>query len=348
MPGDEVTVLERHERPGNKLYATGGGRCNLTNVNAEYYEETKAFFESLGVPFYIDSEGRAYPYSEKSGSVVNALFKECERLSVKIICNTTVLDIKRNEEGFSVFTTGETYRAGRVVIAAGGAAQPSLGGNGSAFKLAEALGHSIVQPVPGLVPLTSPTKRIRALSGIRAKCRVSIELGGKIVGEDEGELLFTDYGISGIVVMNLSNIISRNFASENPMRCRAFIDFVPQMAEEELLKYSEKFGDFSGILGSEISAMLFSEAGNDAALAAKYAKHQAVIINGTRGFNFAQITCGGVPESELSDFASLKCPGLYLCGEVIDRQYECGGFNLDFAWHSGIAAAKKIAEGNEI
>ncbi len=339
-------MLERHERPGNKLYATGGGRCNLTNVNAEYYEETKAFFESLGVPFYIDTEGRAYPYSEKSGSVVKALFNECERLSVKVICNTEVLDIKRDEEGFCVFTTGETYKALRVIIAAGGAAQPSLGGNGSAFKLAEALGHSIVQPAPGLVPLTSPTKRLRALAGLRAKCKVSMELGGETVGEDEGELLFTDYGISGIVVMNLSNLVSRNFISENPKRCRAFIDFAPRMAEEELVEYAEKFGDFSGILGSGISAMLFSEAGGDAALAAKYLKHQAVIINGTRGFNFAQITCGGVPESELSDFASLKCPGLYLCGEVVDRQYECGGFNLDFAWHSGIAAAKNIARGN--
>ncbi|MCD7723411.1 MAG: aminoacetone oxidase family FAD-binding enzyme [Clostridiales bacterium] len=345
LPQEKITVLDRCACPGKKLYATGGGRCNLTNTAAGNFAQVKEFFKSIGVPLRIDGEGRAYPYCERADAVVCALSAECERLGIEIICSCEVTKI---EKGFKVHTEKGIFKAERVVLAAGGAAQKNLGSNGSGYKLAAALGHSTTQILPALVQLTSSSRRIKALAGVRAKCRVGIELAGKEAGCECGEVLFTDYGLSGIVIMNLSEIVSKNFAEKDCERCVAIIDFAPDADSGELFEYAKRFGGFAPLFGKKISDMLVDEAQGDLEKAALYAKRQKVIITGTKGLDFAQITSGGIRRCEINNFKSLKCSGLYICGEIIDCQFACGGFNLDFAWHSGIEAAKQIyAEKND-
>lgn len=173
---------------------------------------------------------------------------------------------------------------------------------------------------------------------------MAIELNGAIAAEESGEILFTDYGISGIAAMNLSYIVGQNFAKKEPEKCIAVLDLVPEISETQLMEHIEKFGSLCGILGSKLSDIISKQADGDAEKSAKFAKNWRLIITGTKGFDFAQITSGGIPLCEISEFESNHIKNLYICGELLDRQFECGGFNLDFAWHSGITAAKRITE----
>ncbi len=341
MPDAEVIVLERLSVAGKKILATGNGRCNLTNTAAENYNEVKDFFNSLGLMLRLDESGRAYPYSSKAQTVVDILLEACAKTGVEIITDCTV---QRIDGDLTVYTDSGIFSADAVVAATGGKAQSALGSDGSGYGLLKALGHSVTPLSPSLVQLKSSSKYPRKISGTRAKCRIFLELDGEIAAEELGEILFTDYGLSGIAVMNLSEIAGRNFACDNPKKCVAVIDLIPELSEAEIKNHLEKFGSLTGILGAALNGIIMKQAENDFERAAKYAKGWRLIITGTKGFDFAQITCGGIPENEVNNFESCKVENLYICGELLDRQFECGGFNLDFAWHSGITAADKICD----
>lgn len=338
-----VIILEHLSSIGKKILATGNGRCNLTNIKADNYEEICDFFNSAGLKLR-EEDGRLYPYSLKAETVLETLSDSCKTLGVKIITDCEVTAIQKD---LTIHSSKGIFKADNVVIATGGKAQKKLGSDGSGYKLLTKLGHTVTPLSPALVQLTSSSKYPRALKGTRTKCSTAIELDGEIIKQEFGEILFTDYGLSGIAAMNLSYIVSGNFAKKQPKKCVAVIDLTPEFSENDLKQHIEKFGSLKGILGSALNSIITKQAGSDFCRIPAIVKNWRLIITGTKGFDFAQITNGGIPAEEINNFQSKIIPNLYICGEILNRQFECGGFNLDFAWHSGITAAKEIAKNDK-
>ena len=343
-PDCSVTVLEHLDEPCKKIYATGNGRCNITNKHSAGFETTKSFFESIGLIMRESSDGRMYPYSNQAASVVDTLLSNCKKLGIEIICNCNIKKAEKVGNVFSVFTNKGVFTCDALVLATGGKAQSALGSDGSGYALAKAFGHSVTPLSPALVQLKSPNKSCRSLKGIRAKCLVKLIINDEIKGEEFGEVLFTDYGLSGIVIMDLSHLVSDERIKSAEQRCTAVIDFVPDMTEEELFEHYNKFSDFEGILSSKLCAVLNRQADGDGEKMAKYIKNWRLIVSGTKGYDYAQITKGGISLDEIDEAGESKlCENLYIIGELTDNQFQCGGFNLDFAWSSAVRAADKIS-----
>lgn len=342
-PSETVIILERMLSAGKKILATGNGRCNLTNKKAENYNEVCEFYNSIGLKLKTEND-RIYPYSLKAETVLNTLTDACEQLGIEIITDCEVTKISSD---LTIHSTKGHFKADNIVIAAGGMAQKNLGSNGSGYKILKALGHSVTPLCPALVQLTSNSKYPRAIKGTRAKCNIAIELNGNIIDSEYGEVLFTDYGLSGIAVMNLSHIVSENFSKKAPEKCNAIIDLTPEFSENDLKQHIEKFGSLKGILGSALNNIIIKQSGGDMSRIPAIVKNWKLIITGTKDFDFAQITKGGIPLCEVDNFQSRIIPNLYICGEILNRQFKCGGFNLDFACHSGITTAKEIAKNDK-
>lgn len=338
-PSEKVIILERLPSAGQKLLATGNGRCNLSNETAHHKEDVLAFFTSLGLKTRTDEAGRIYPYSLKAQTVVNTLLTACSRLHVDIITDCTVNSVK---DGFTLNTSKGILSADRLVVATGGKAQKALGSDGSGYTLLEEFFHTRTALHPALVQLTSSSKYPRILSGTRTKCKMTITLDGIPIRSEYGEVLFANYGLSGIVTLNLSDIVSENFDSASPKKCCAVLDLVPEMSENELICHLNEFGTLSGILGYDLAEVIEKQAQGDFASQAKICKNWQLILTGTKGFDFAQVTKGGMRKEEFNSFASCKAQNLYACGEILDVQFPCGGFNLNFAFFSGICVADQI------
>ena len=286
---NEVIVLERLSTAGKKILATGNGRCNLSNSSAVGCEKVLDFFSSLGLVTRTDEEGRIYPYSNQAVTVLDILLESCEKLGVEIITDCTAEAVDKD---LTVTTSQGIFMADNVVIACGGMAQEKLGSDGSGFRILKNLGHKITTLSPALVQLTSPSKYPRQLKGHRVKCNMSILLDNEVADSEYGEVLFADYGLSGIVTMNLSHIAGENFISDKPKKCHAVLDLIPEMNTDELIKYINKYKSLKGILGTRLSAILEKQADGNADKMAEFAKNWKLIINGTKGFAFAQITNG--------------------------------------------------------
>lgn len=342
-PDANVVVLEHLDEPCKKIYATGNGRCNMTNKAANGYNITKDFFNSLGLVMRSDSEGRIYPNSNQASTVVDILLSACEKYGVKIITSCNIRRVEKIGNTYNVYSDKGTYSSDALVLATGGMSQSSLGSDGSGYNLAREFGHSITSLSPALVQLKSSSKHCRALKGIRSKCNIKIEINGAEAASEYGELLFADYGISGIVVMDLSKYVIDERLKNGSDKCVAVIDFVPGMSEDELYNHLNTFKTLEGVLPKKLCSILSRQANNDSRLIAKYAKAWRLIITGTKGYNFSQITNGGVCNDELNDKNESKISSnLYIVGELTDNQFECGGFNLDYAFSSGITAANDI------
>lgn len=382
-----VLLLERGPRVGRKLLATGNGRCNLTNrfFSAENYRcrdgqapdfvktafqafglsETLEFFESLGIVLTEEDGGKIYPRSFQAASVLDALRFEAERLGVEILCGQEVTGIRPTAEGFLLFTENGRHRASRVLLAAGGAASPKLGGTDSGCRLLESLGHGVTQLIPSIVQLKTETETIRALTGIKANGR-TILTDGKDSFAEEGEILFTEYGVSGPPVMQLSCQAGRMLARGR--RPALFLDLAAEYGEKELLQLLEQraaartwvllenflVGMFHKRVGqaamkaagiTPLSREAGSLSGGELRMLAAQLKSWKLPVTGTMGLANAQVTAGG---AELSEFdsetmESRLVPGLFACGEVLDIDGDCGGFNLQWAWSSAMLAARSMA-----
>lgn len=378
-PKLNIVIIEKLPRVGKKILATGNGRCNLTNLSAassdyknsafvepvfEKYSPEKVigFFESMGLLTWADSEGRVYPKSNMASSVLDALRFELEGLGVDVICDMPVTQIRKQSGGFEI--NGEIFSR-KLIIATGGKASPSQGSDGSGYALAKQLGHTVTRLYPSLVPLTVK-ENVKPLKGVRAR---NVELTLKtdrIIRKTKGELLFTDNGISGIAAMELASAAEETL--DNVKR-KAFtsIDFLPDMTLTELVDYLLKIKDikvycpadmlFSGILpkaiGIEICKALslykqekkisqFSK--KELVALAEKAKNFELEITGTKGFANAQVTSGGVPVGEINPqtMESKFCKELFFAGEIIDVDAPCGGYNLQWAFASGLLAGENI------
>ena len=381
--GKEVVILERKDRILKKVLITGNGRCNITNVNADisnYFgknissvenilnsfnpQDTMDFFNGLGIICNEENRGKVYPLSGQASSVVDALRFEAERLGVRIETEFYVRKIEKEGFKFKIYSEErKKIEAGRVIIAAGGQSYPELGSNGSGFELAKELGHSVTKLSPSIVQLKSEKHQVKGLQGIKTDVAVTAYGDNKKICTYDGELLFTDYGISGNVVFNISFVMPlyKNVEFE--------IDFMEKFDYNELyeiLKERKKMMShltmenyFNGMINKKLGQFLSKVSGieklskpvkdlNDSEirkLCTVLKKYRIKILD-TTGFKNAQVTAGGVSLDEVNSetLESKIVKGLYFSGEVLDVYGECGGFNLQWAWASGYIAGKNVAK----
>ena len=385
--GAEVTLLERGERVGRKLLATGNGRCNLTNLGADpsrYHSvggsEGMALasavlasappaavlkvFEALGLMWREEEDGRVYPRSGQASAVLDVLRMACARLNVSVRCGQSARFLTRGKKGFSLtLEGGETLRADRVIVAAGGRAAPRLGGDGGGYALLSSLGHRLTPCYPALVQLRCAHPALPSLKGLRVAAEAALLIDGEIARTECGEVLFAGDGLSGIAALGLAREVAPALESGRTVTAR--LNLLPErdaavrralVASRRELFAQEPAGVFAtGLLPRRIGEALCVAGGAPAglpctrltdaqieALAALLADWRFE-VTGTRGFDHAQVTAGGADAREFNPatMESRLVPGLYAAGEVLDVDGDCGGFNLHFAWASGMIAGRR-------
>lgn len=370
-PNTQVILLERQSRVGRKLGATGNGRCNLTNLHAEasaYHGENPAFaapalerypveetlnwFHALGLFTVAEDSGRVYPYSDQANSVVDVLRFALEKPNIRQELGFEVEKVKKTSEGFQISGNGQTIDVDRLIIACGGLAGTKLGGSMSGYKLLRSMGHHCTKLRPTLVQLKTGWAGVAGLKGVRANCHAAIYYDGALHRESTGEIQFTEVGLSGPVMFE----ISRD-ACQGSGEWICSLDFLPQWEEEALLRELLRRQEtalpaselLTGILHNRLGRVLTQAVGispnrqiselSKVQLqeAAAQVKHFEVCLTEPLGMDAAQVTAGGICTSEFDEntMESRLVPGLYACGEVLDIDGDCGGYNLQWAWSSG-------------
>lgn len=382
--GARVIVIEQLPEAGIRLLATGGGHCNFTNtlgtedfirrfgdksrfvapaLNAMNVNRLRLFFEELGVPSHSPDSFHVFPVSDSAGSIRNALLRACKKLRVEFRFNSRVKSLQ-TERGqiIGLITARAPESAARIILAAGGASYPSLGGGESGFNLARRAGHTIIPPCPALAPLVTRETWPTTLAGMTLP-RVSVNLAGKNSrrGAEPGSLIFTHQGISGPVALDISGLIAATLMTNESVPVT--IDLSPDKTIEAWQKDLELWRTEHGakMMLSMLSSML------PAALArvvlnladvppetsvARLSREQnrrlilliknlPLTISGTEGFSKAMVTRGGIALDEVypKTLESKLVRGLFFAGEILDVDGPCGGFNLQWAFSSGRLAA---------
>lgn len=372
-PEVEVLVLERQSRVGRKLLATGNGRCNLTNLHAlegGYHgespdfskealtrfspEETLAWFRSLGLYTVAEPSGRVYPYSDQANSVVDVLRLAMDKPNITLVTGFTVEKIRREPEGFTLSSREDSYFCDKVIVACGGLAGSKLGGTMSGYQLLGKLGHRSTRLRPALVQIKCGWGGVVGLKGVRANCHVKIFRDEALFAQSTGELQFTEMGLSGPVIFEISRDVC--FGKGD---WEARLDFLPEMspAELEAMLLERQQRNFpmeellTGILHNRLGRVLTKAAGiggrqageltrEEIAQVCRTVKAFAIPLTEPLGMDSAQVTAGGVLTENFDPqtMESRLVPGLYACGEVLDVDGDCGGYNLQWAWSSGRTA----------
>jgi predicted Rossmann fold flavoprotein len=346
--GGGILCLERNAAPGRKLLATGNGRCNLTNAACSESEEVLLFFRKLGILARLEEGGRFYPHSGQAATVRDALREEMTRRGVDLRCNSPVKSVRRKEGCFELETEGgEFFRAAALVLATGGKAGPQYGSFGDGYAFARALGHSVVSPLPALVRMVCEEghiHRLRSLKGVRVKCAAALWIGASAVARSTGELQFTEDGLSGICIFDLS----RHMRMKGSQVCRIELDFAPGIKERVLINLlsENRAASLSGIVPDKLAMLIDSETKGNLRAAARMLKHMDFPVAGTKGWKDAQVTSGGVPldEVDTDTMESKLVRGLFLAGEILDYDGRCGGFNLNWAFATGLKAGRSAPE----
>jgi len=372
--GLNTGIIEHSDRVGKKILQTGNGKCNITNISLQkdcYLNEDKDFvmdiidlfnvsdtinfFKSLGI-YPKNKNGYIYPNSEQASSVLDVLRFELEHQKVSINTDIDIINIGKKDDSFKINTTKGQFSCKKLIIATGSNAAPKSGSDGSGYKLAKALGHTIIKPLPALVQLKSDLPLCKMMSGVRSEGTVQLLVDEKIVASDTGEIQYTDYGISGIPVFQISRFAVR--AVDSNLKTEVVIDMLPLIEESDLVdmlksriaddgyKTLEQF--LNGLLNKKLVAAVLKRANlnlNDIAenkvnLLEKIVsiiKAFVVPINGFNSFENAQVCSGGVTTSEINSetMESKLVSDLYFAGEVVDVDGICGGYNLQWAWSSG-------------
>ena len=372
---NRVTVLERAPRVGRKLAVTGNGRCNLTNLNmgVEHYHgedpefvmpalrrfgvgDTLELFRRMGLITVAEPSGRVYPHSDQAGSVVDVLRLQAADLGVELRCEFFAHEIRPENGGFRVMSDTEELFADRVIVAAGGAAGGNAGGSEAGYTLLARLGHTRTRLYPSLVQLRTDNSFTRPLKGVRADGRVEIISRGRTVAAGEGEIQFTDYGISGPAVFDVSR------AAVTAGECSARLDLLRDVGLSELTDMLRARLESSltaenlltGTVHNKIGRTVVTRLGyplampvaklteEDIGRVARAVKSTELKVTGSMGMNGAQVTAGGIRTGEVDPetMESRLAPGLFICGEVLNVDGDCGGYNLQWAWSSGRLAGR--------
>ncbi len=355
-----VVIIEKGERAGRKIAASGNGQGNVSNVDlsASHYHGSGAELaeklcssrlynplELFDFLFVSDKLGRIYPAGKQASALSDCLLKKVSASGIELMLSTSVTAV---ESGFKLtLSNGETLLADRVVLAAGGSAQKQFGTDGGGYKLARSLGHSVTPLYPSLVQLKCDTRHIKTLKGIRTECAVTAFDGnGAVIGTSTGDVIFTDYGVSGNAIFYISSCCA------GVEHVTLSLEFLPDVSKELIEKDIQNKLDkgypqtelLCGTLHNQIGRAVIRRCQNsDPAAVAHAVKNFTLTVEGSLGFDYAQVTKGGVPAAEVDDnLQSRLVPNLYLVGEVLDVDGDCGGYNLTWALASGMHAAKSI------
>ena len=382
-PNVNVILMERQTRVGRKLQATGNGRCNLSNIHATdrgYHgehpefvlpaieafspEATLEWFSKLGLYTVTEDSGKVYPYSDQANSVVDVLRLNLNKPNITLKLGFEVEKIQKTENGFAVFGNGETVTCDKLIVACGGLAGSKLGGTMSGYKLLIKLGHKSTKLRPSLVQIKTSWGAIGSLKGVRANCHVQILKDGSLYAESTGELQLTEQGISGPVVFEISRDVCYG-----PGTWTAKLDFLPDLTEKQVNEIiaDRRASDLpmdellTGILHNRLGRVLAKTAGIkgkefvrelsnlEAAEVCRAVKSLEIPLTEPLGMDSAQVTAGGVLTEQFDEttMESRIVPGLYACGEVLDIDGNCGGYNLQWAWSSGRMAGLHAGKENE-
>ena len=375
LPHAKIIIFEALDRVGKKLIATGNGRCNITNRNLDRFhgedegfsdtvlagvgnEGIEGFFESIGIPFVFEGD-KAYPASLQASSVVDCLRFECDRLGVETHCGCRVLDIKFGKE-FSLVTEEGSFKAKTVICCTGlYSGGDKMGSDGGFFRLLKDKGLKTVRLSPSIVQIKTETEFVRQLKGIKVQACATLLSQGKPLAAEIGEVLFCDYGLSGPAILNISR---EAFRKEGDFTVA--LDLYPDLSTNALYHMllnrtknlsSRNLEDFfTGMLNKRLGQVVLKYCGhalsesvgelspNQCLNIACKLKNLTFKVTGNTGFLNSQVTAGGISTDEFykDTLMSKKYPGLFACGELLDVDGDCGGFNLAWAWSSGITAAK--------
>lgn len=377
--GAEVTIYEKLNKVGKKILATGNGRCNYTNMNMSidrYHgknirlaenilnsfnlDRTLKFFEDLGINPYVGELGKVYPSSLQSSSVLDVLRYEAERLKVVEVTDFEVTELRKNKDTFSIIGSDSIYYADKVILAAGGKASPQLGTDGKGYELAKHFGHKIIDPFPALVQLKLSGKYFKRITGIRFDGVVKGLTDKNIIREDEGEILFTDYGISGPPILQISRKVIEELNKNK--KVYVSVDMFPHQSKFDLydllnirfnkIGYKSIEDGLIGFINKKLIPVILMEANIELNKQCGKLNKKEIFkiidilkdwkfeVTGHNTWQQAQSTAGGVDMSEVNSrtLESTKVKGLYLSGEILDVDGDCGGFNLQWAWSSGYTA----------
>lgn len=386
----KVIIAEHTKRIGSKILQTGNGKCNFTNLlmdenkfqndDKEFVKkvlskfgvsDTLAFFKKIGV-YYKEKNGYVYPNSETAASLQNALRLEVMHKGVEVLNEFNINKCTLSKDGkcFDITASDMTIKAKTVIIATGSKAAPKTGSDGSGYGLAKQLGHTIVKPLPALVQLISDDRLCKTMAGVRSTGKVTLYINDKEIIHEHGEIQYTDYGISGIPVFQISRYAVK--AVDLNKKVYTTIDMLPVYSYEELVSDTKKRMKyesyktieeyFSGLLNKKLVAAVAKRAKCDINAKMSNVKFEKVLeiielmkdfrvdITGFKSFENAQVCQGGVSLDEINPetMESKLHKGLYFAGEVVDVDGKCGGYNLQWAWSSaylaGNSAKHKINE----
>jgi len=378
--GIDVAIIEGTDRIGKKILTTGNGRCNISNANIHsdrYHSEnpyfaqhildtftvkdTIDFFTRLGIPLVTIDGGKMFPMSMQASSVLDIFRFAIEEKNIPVYINTKVKEIIKEKNGFKIYSNNSTYECEKLIITTGGKSAPKTGSDGSGYILAKQLGHSVIPQVPCLVQLKLNYSKLKALSGVKFDGYAEISINDKCIQKEFGEILFTDYGISGPPILQLSRSASYGLSKNNKVSLS--IDMLPSISYDNLKKFLNKhwslfesrsiIDSFIGIINKKIIPIILKQAKVndihkpccDLLTEEKNAiynllKQWQFEVTGTNSFANAQVTAGGINTKEINakTLESNITKNLFFAGEILDVDGDCGGFNLQWAWSSGAIA----------
>ena len=376
---NEVILLERNNECAKKILVTGNGRCNYYNenqdlkhynsdnnellsqiINEENRTEILNFFNKIGIVPKIKN-GYYYPYSNQATSIKNALINEAKRKKVNIINNTYVEKIIKENDKYKVITNNETYIADSLIIATGSKAFPKTGSDGNGYELVRKLNHTLIEPTPALTGLRGKEKYFKEWQGIRSDVKISLYNNEKLIKEEEGEIQLTDYGISGICTFNLSRHANK-LLSKN-VKPYVIINFLPILENNKEKWFDERNKTMQnrtidelldGILNYKLTNVILKilniKKDTKYSELTQYQKNELIEkitnfkleITSSNSFDISQVCMGGVPLTEINTktMESKINKNIFIVGELLDVDGECGGYNLTFAWITGMLAGK--------
>ncbi len=380
--GKEVILLEQNNKVGKKILVSGNGKCNIGNLsiaphryhsqNPDFVreilrgygaEEIISLFGSIGLPLIEGKEGKLFPMGLQASSVVELLVYEAESAGAEILCDCAVNAISETKQGFILDTAQGEKECEILLLASGSPAAPRLGGSFGGLEMAASLGHTLIPSSPSLVQLCSEEVWVKKASGVKVEAVVKLYANSDYIAETKGDILFTNYGISGLAILDISYEVSRQLALF--AYCELSLDILPGQSKEQLTNLlihginSESTKPLTlwlqGFLNKKLISIILEQskcrAKREQDLNRKeigklvYSiKNLKLSISDTRGFEGAEVALGGVDTTEVNaqTMESKKVKGLYLAGEILDVDGDRGGFNFHFAWTSGMRAAKAI------
>ena len=382
---NEVIILEGQDKPLKKLLITGNGKCNYFNeefifskyhsfneellkniISLENKNKILTFFKSIGIISRI-KENYYYPYSNQAISVKNSFLKEIENKNIKLKLNSYVKDIKKENDKFLVYYNDDVLVCDELIISTGGKSYPKTGSDGSGYNLSKKLGHTINKTLPALVGLKCKEPFLKKLNGVRSNATVSLFINDKLIKSEIGEVQFTNYGLSGICIFNLSSIASRSISENKKVKIsinfldklkiknkKSFQEFI--LSSEYNFKKEKVSYFLDNLLNYKLTNVILEKTKIERnKLVSKLSDNEinmlfenlfsfTINIIDTNNFESAQITSGGVSLYEINPltFESKIVSNLYLTGEVLDIDGDCGGYNISFAVLSGILAGESV------